>query len=67
MSKSVERLRRLAAAARRSTEAAADDRAALYAAIVEADAAGMPLAEIARVTGLSRGYICQKVTEGAGR
>jgi len=60
-----ERLARLAEAARRSSEAAADDRAALYAAMSQAENEGMTIGRIARATGMARSYVHKRVVEAA--
>lgn len=51
------RLKRLADAARASQQAAEDDREARNTAIGEADAAGWPLREISRWTGMSPSHV----------
>jgi len=52
-----QRLARLAEAARRSAQAAADDRAARDEAIAEADELGMAVREIARCTTMAVSHV----------
>jgi len=62
-----ERLARLAEAARRSSEAASDDRAALYQAMSQAENEGMTIGQISRATGMARSYCHRKVIEQASK
>lgn len=59
------RLSRLGEAYRRSKEAHADDKAALQAAIQEADSEGVPVREVAQKVGLSPSHT-HRLMSGSG-
>lgn len=62
-----ERLRRLAEAVRRSWTAHHDVVATRNAAMLSANEAGLSLGDIAKATGLARGYVQEIVIEQAAR
>jgi AraC-like DNA-binding protein len=59
------RLRALSEAARRSADAAADDREARNTALADADAQGWGLREIARASGMSVAHVQRVVLAAA--
>lgn len=62
-----ERIAATSAGARRSAALAKDDREARDLTLYEADAAGWPLREIARLSGLSVGYVSRIVVRETAR